>query len=864
MSLTHFRSKRGSVLLPIIISAALLATIGTTAYITNKIASEVKRQNQKLSELQKGTGLDPKSIEKSKLADDVFLTAKLSDGSITAVKIQDGSITADKLDPTTKLELENQITKKFSDITNSENSLSLPLKDGTVKSATIIDSAVTSIKLADGSVTEIKITDGAVTGSKIAAGQIQAIHLESGSVISAKIVDGAITESKIMDNAVTTSKLANLAVTAAKIALGAILTDNIADQAVTANKISDQSIVAAKIATGAITSNQISSTAAIDGSQLSASAGITGSQLASDGSVVLNLQNGETSLFNITNNNNGTWTIGLAISCTTNQIMRYNGTGWTCTNSDVTAKVVHVAKSGGDYTDIQTAVNFVKAQLPSATNPWTIEIAPGRYNLPTQSTLSTAAVYGATYAAAGWDGLDLRGLSYVTFQGSGQRTTQIYPTTNFSKTGQFLLNMDATSTNLTFKDLYFNAGFAGGIAKKVNSPGDYVKFESCDFEWSMGSAFVLGIHEGGFYNCAFYYGYSGNSGEALISSGTETWTAGTNVTTTTDAASKVFNSSSSKIATTASIGSGNVLATIVPTDNTVNSADQLYLWIKASSDITAGTLQVVVTFSDNSTKTATINMPVGTVWKPVVAQFNGATGNWVISKVELKSAATVGNGVSIWLNDAWYSRQEFRSFEGYAFNTMGDLLHEKSNASTYLTDLPRMESGFMEIMGCVFAIRNYQNIPKMVRLGTLKLGLGSVHFVGNRIHHTMKNNDWTEEFVLINSAQVEMSGNSLVLWSQTGTYPNNQHYRLLTSTSPGYVALEAPTINNVNPAALTSARMELYNIIAGNLNISGKPVVYRTADLPPFANCDGCMFYDYEVKKLKFSDATAWQTITSP
>ena len=137
------------------------------------------------------------------------------------------------------------------------------LRNGAVRTSTILDGSVTQSKLADGAVTSTKIADGAVEGDHLSSGigpalrdalgrltgvarfmankvglsnanfggnipntvtdvqaaldavddmEIDTAHLEDGAVTSSKIASSQVTSSKIADDAVTSSKLAPNAV----------------------------------------------------------------------------------------------------------------------------------------------------------------------------------------------------------------------------------------------------------------------------------------------------------------------------------------------------------------------------------------------------------------------------------------------------------------------------------------------------------------------------------------------------------------------------------------------------------------------------------------------------------------------------
>ena len=65
-------------------------------------------------------------------------------------------------------------------------------------------------------------------------------------------------------------------------------------------------------------------------------------------------------------------------SCTSNQMLKYNGTAWACSNTgDDYKNIINVAKTGGDYSTIADALNSITDN--SATNTYLINIGPGTY-----------------------------------------------------------------------------------------------------------------------------------------------------------------------------------------------------------------------------------------------------------------------------------------------------------------------------------------------------------------------------------------------------------------------------------------------------------------------------------------------------
>ena len=177
----------------------------------------------------------------------------------------------------------------------------------------------------------------------------------SNTVNSAAIIDGSVATADIANKAVTAAKIANATITATQLADGAVTN--------------------AKIAAGAVTADK------------------------------------------------------LGIVCPSGQYLQYNGTTWACNVGTAGpqgiqgvqgpvgpqgpaakyANVIVVAKSGGDFTSVRSAVDSIENS--SETNRYLIKIMPGVYDE------SQGGNPGTNYA--------IQPKSFVTIQGSGIDATKV-------------------------------------------------------------------------------------------------------------------------------------------------------------------------------------------------------------------------------------------------------------------------------------------------------------------------------------------------------------------------------------------------------------------------------------------------------
>jgi len=190
-----------------------------------------------------------------------------------------------------------------------------------------------------------------------------------------------VNSAAIIDGSVATADIANLAVTSAKIANNAVSTTQIANYAVTSTKLANNAVTTVQIANGSVTAAK------------------------------------------------------LGIICNAGQTLSYSGATWTCSNSisgpagpegpqGATgpegpqgpagssarySNVIVVAQSGGDFTDLSSALESISDASPS--NRYLIKIMPGVY---IQRPLNTNNV---------WSGQTMGSISYVDVEGSGESNT---------------------------------------------------------------------------------------------------------------------------------------------------------------------------------------------------------------------------------------------------------------------------------------------------------------------------------------------------------------------------------------------------------------------------------------------------------
>ena len=163
--------------------------------------------------------------------------------------------------------------------------------------------------------------------------------LADGSVTTAKLADGAVTAAKLgsdvslggelADGSVTTVKLADTAVTTAKLGVGSVTTDRIAASSVGSAQLADAAVTTAKLADGSVTADRIA-------------AGAVGSAQLADGSVgTAEIQDGSVNAAKI-----GTDVLLPPSNCSPEQIIKWDGSGWACSEEGAKVYFMRILKDG--------------------------------------------------------------------------------------------------------------------------------------------------------------------------------------------------------------------------------------------------------------------------------------------------------------------------------------------------------------------------------------------------------------------------------------------------------------------------------------------------------------------------------------
>jgi hypothetical protein len=209
------------------------------------------------------------------------LTGDASSGEVTLNVVGGDGITANAD------EIEVTVDDSTIELSASDGSGSVRIKDLGVSTAKLAADAVTGAKIADDAIDSEHYVDGsidtahlaadAVTGAKIADdaidsehyvdGSIDTAHLAADVVTGAKIADDAIDSEHYVDGSIDTAHIGNLQVTTAKIAADAITGAKIADDAIDSEHYTDGSIDTAHIADSQITNAKMADDA-IDSPQI--------------------------------------------------------------------------------------------------------------------------------------------------------------------------------------------------------------------------------------------------------------------------------------------------------------------------------------------------------------------------------------------------------------------------------------------------------------------------------------------------------------------------------------------------------------------------------------------------------------------
>lgn len=232
------------------------------------------------------------------------------------------------------------------------------------------------------------------------------------SVNTSDIVDGAVTTPKIADGAISSSKIAAGAVTNSSLADGSVTDSKLGVGAVTSSKIADSAIITGNIASGAVTDDKISGTISTSKLNVGTSAGTVA---AGD------------------HNHDATY-------------------------QKKAEKVLIVAKSGGDYTSLTSAISAAATMSPYVT----IKVMPGLYENESAVVLNSKnniSIIGESKDSVIVKNfyLDLSSSNNINISGI-----------TFDSSGSDLLRIDG-STDVTISSSVFKGGNTYGAPIQVGA-----------------------------------------------------------------------------------------------------------------------------------------------------------------------------------------------------------------------------------------------------------------------------------------------------------------------------------------------------------------------------------------------------------
>jgi hypothetical protein len=273
---------------------------------------------------------------------------------------------------------------------------------------------LTSQGLASSSVTSEKLASKSVTNDKLADEAVDGRTIKASSITSAAIADGTISPSDLADSSVTSASIADGSVGTAEIAAKAVTTGTLDDKAVTTAKLND----------GAVTAGKLDPNAAV--MKLNGFAGNVAIQAGTS--------------VQITSSGNA---ISIGVKNDVNAATLGGNDAATFARRDT--HVITVAKQGGDFSSITSALNSINdaGQNDANGNPITylVKVGPGTYN----------------------ERVAMK--SYVDIEGSGTGiTTVTAPAQDDPAKGTVVGASNAQLRKLTVKSLGPGSGYATAFA----------------------------------------------------------------------------------------------------------------------------------------------------------------------------------------------------------------------------------------------------------------------------------------------------------------------------------------------------------------------------------------------------------------